>query len=238
MKKKVLTLALLAILITIVVSSTLAYFTAEDEVTNTVTMGSVKIEIYENGKETLTDTVTFGRLIPVVEAVPSADKNYFGKVVEVKSTGKNAAYIRVHIAVPTALEGYLHLEISEAGWVQQGTSEAAVEGVAYTVYTYDHTAKVEPGDFTAELLQGAYLGSEVDIRDNPATAAADLEFCKSNGDGTYTFSGFVAHKKTDTGYSTNTVSILIAAQGMQDRGFTDATTALNTGFGENSNPWK
>ena len=117
MKKKVLTLALLAILITIVVSSTLAYFTAEDEVTNTVTMGSVKIEIYENGKETLTDTVTFGRLIPVVEAVPSADKNYFGKVVEVKSTGKNAAYIRVHIAVPTALEGYLHLEISEAGWV-------------------------------------------------------------------------------------------------------------------------
>jgi len=83
-----------------------------------------------------------------------------------------------------------------------------------------------------------YLASDVDIKDNPDTVSADLEFCKSNGDGTYIFSGFVAHHKTATGYSTNTVCVLVAAEGMQDRSFDSATDALNTGFGENTNPWQ
>ena len=48
MKKKVLTVALVVALIAIVVSSSLAYFTDTDQVTNTFTVGSVKIEIYEN----------------------------------------------------------------------------------------------------------------------------------------------------------------------------------------------
>lgn len=49
MKKKVLTVALVVALIAIMVSGTLAYFTDNDEVTNTFTIGSVEIEIHENG---------------------------------------------------------------------------------------------------------------------------------------------------------------------------------------------
>ena len=203
MKKKVLTVALVGVMLTLLVGGTLAFFTAENETTNTFTVGSVEIEIYENGKETDEDTVSFGRLIPVVNEDPGADANYIDKVVEVKSTGKNAAYVRVHIAIPTSLVGYLETDINTDGWVLTGTTEAKVRGVAYTVHTYDWQKKVEPGMFTGELLRGVYLASDVDTKDNPATPAGDLEFCKANGDGTYRFSGFVAHSKTASGYSTN-----------------------------------
>ena len=238
MKKKVLTVALAAVMLTLLVGGTLAFFTAEDQVTNTVTVGSVEIEIYENGEETTKDTMIFGRLIPVVNETPSEDKNYIKKVVEVKSTGKNAAYIRVHIAIPTSLVGYLETDINTDGWELKGTTDASVKGVAYTVVTYDWQKKVEPGTFTAELLRGVYLANDVDIQDNPATPAEDLEFCKPNGDGTYRFSGFAAHSKTSAGYSTNTVSVLVAAEGMQDRGFENAAQALDAGFGANTNPWQ
>ena len=81
-----------------------------------------------------------------------------------------------------------------------------------------------------------YLDSSVDIKDNPTTATGDLEFCKPNGNG-YTFSGFTAHEKVDGGYKTNTISVLVAAQAIQAQGFSNATTALNTGFPVGTNPW-
>ena len=48
MKKKVLLITAIVAILAIAVSGTLAYFTAEDSATNTFTIGSVKIEIYEN----------------------------------------------------------------------------------------------------------------------------------------------------------------------------------------------
>ena len=242
MKKKVLTAALALLMIALAVGGSLAFFTAEDEATNTFTLGSVSIEIWENGEATNSDRVIFDKpMIPVVnEQKITTDPGYVPKAVKVESTGENAAYIRVHLAVPTALVEYLELRMNpdDSGWDYIGTSDTKlVDGVAYTVKTYDYKEAVAPKAFTPELLLGAYLRSEVDTKDNPATPAEDLEFCKPDGDG-YAFSGFVAHRKTASGYSSNTVCILVAAEAMQDRGFTDATTALNTGFGENTNPWQ
>lgn len=247
MKKKVLTIALAVALIAIVVGGSLAYFTAEDKATNTFTVGSVLIDIWENGKPTDTDTLVFEKpLVPVVDMNNVAtDDGYAAKVVKVENTGKSAAYIRTHIAVPTALIGYLELQVdlANSGWTylgnMSGSSVATVDGVEYTVFTYDYQQAVAGGAFTTELLKGAYLRSEVDVKDNPATASADLEFCKSNGDGTYTFSGFVAHQKVTEGYASNTVSILVASEAIQTQGFENgATAALNSGFGANTNPWQ
>lgn len=240
MKKKLLAVALAVALIAIMVSGTLAYFTAEDEVTNTFTIGSVDIEIFENDKETASTVVSFTKpLLPIVNTDdPTADSGYAAKTVKVKSTGLNDAYIRLHIAFPSALLDYLQLDADATGWGNFVQTEATVEGVEYTVMSFDYQAIVKPGEFTAELLKGVYLKSEVDIKDNPATASADLEFCKPDGNGGYTFSGFVAHQKTDTGYTSNTVNILVYSQAIQAQGFSDATTALNSGFGVNTNPWK
>lgn len=246
MKKKVLTMALVVALIAIMVSGTLAYFTDKDEVTNTFTIGSVLIEIWENNALTDSDKVTFEKpLVPVVNTQDvTKDPGYAVKMVKVENTGKNAAYIRTHIAVPTMLLGYLQLDVNADGWTPlgsiTGTSTAKMDGVDYTVYSFDYNMAVDPSAFTSELLKGAYLLSEVDIKDNPDTASADLEFCKPNSDGTYTFSGFVAHNKVDGGYTSNTVSILVASEAIQYQGFENstATEALNAGFGENTNPWQ
>lgn len=241
MKKKLLSVALVVAMLAIVVSGTLAYFTAEDKVTNIFTIGSVMIEIYENGTATTEDVRNLGSLTPVVNMDdPSADESYIPKVINVKSTGLNKAYIRTFIAIPTALEGYLVLVMAGTDWTQVYTKTFTDEtGMGYTVYAYDYAKAVKPGESTTDLLKGVYLNSAVDLKDNPATTAEDLEFCIRNADGTYSFSGYVAHSKTENGYSSNTVNVLVASQAIQAEGFTteDATQALNTGFGEKTIPW-
>ena len=241
MKKKVLALALVVALVAIVVGTSLAYFTAEDEVTNTFTIGSVMIDIIENGKATDSDQVVFDNpMMPVVNTQDvTQDPGYAAKVVEVKNTGLNAAYIRVHIAQPKALLGYLELDLDLNGWDRVFHTYVTLENQEYIVVTYDYLTAVDPDEFTTELLRGAYLVSEVDIKDNPDTPSADLEFCKPEGTG-YKFSGYVAHYKVDGGYTSNTLNILVASQAIQAQGFENgtATDALNAGFGANTNPWQ
>jgi len=244
MKKKVLTIALVVALIAIMVSGSLAYFTARDEVTNTFTVGSVEIEIYENDEATPDAVKPLGMLIPVVNTQdPSQDANYKAKVVDVKNTGINDAYIRLHIAMPTALIDYLQLDLTAAGWTYNGaitgSSTATVEGVDYTVFTYDYQTAVAAGQFTSELLQGAYLKSNVDLDED---ASGNLVFILRDAKGEKIGqSTYVAHtKNADGSYTSETVNILVAAQAIQTRGFENSTVteALNAGFGENTNPWQ
>ena len=240
MKKKVLAIALAVAMIAIMVSGTLAYFTAEDKVTNTFTIGSVLIDIWENNMPTDKEQLEFDEpLVPIVNTQdPSQDVSYIPKVVKVENTGLNAAYIRVHIAQPVELLGYLELDTDITGWVrQQPPTYATLGNQEYIVVTYDFQTAVDPNAFTNELLKGAYLAADVDLK---ANANGDLEFCKPDGNGGYTFSGFVAHEKVGDGYTTNTVNVLVAAQAIQAKGFENgtATDALNAGFGANTNPWQ
>lgn len=237
MKKKILSLALVIALFAIMVGGTLAYFSAEDEVTNTFTVGSVKIEIYENDIATENDAYPFGPLVPVVNTTnPAEDDSYHAKSVEVKNTGLNDAYVRTHIAIPSKLVGYLYLDLNEAGWTRQQDSTATVEGVDYVVFTYDYNEKLAPNAFTTELLKGAYLGSNVDLQEDETTG--NLEFILRDNAGKVTHtSGFDAHTKTASGYESAEVNILVASQAIQAQGFDNATStdALNSGFA--ANPW-
>ena len=238
MKKKVLTVALVAALIAIMVSGTLAYFTDKDEVTNTFTVGSVLIDIWENNAPTDKEQIEFDEpLVPVVNTQdPSQDGSYIPKVVKVKNTGLNDAYIRVHIAQPVELLGYLELDTDATGWKRVDTTYATLGTQEYIVATYDFQTAVDPNGFTAELLKGAYLAADVDLK---ANTNGDLEFCKPDGNGGYTFSGFVAHKANGNGtYTPESVGVLVYAQAIQSQGFADATTALNSGFGTDTNPWQ
>ncbi len=238
MKKKVLTIAVVAALAAIMVSGTLAYFTANDEVTNTFTIGSVLIDIYENDNLTPDDTLAFTEpLTPIVNVeTPSNDESYIKKVVKVKNTGLNDAYIRVHLAIPTSLVDYLVLDVDDSVWTKVATTTATYNNVAYTVYTYDYTNAVASGDFTPELLKGVYLASDVDLK---ADIDGNLWFVKKTDGEITDESGFLAHKKTETGYTSTTVNVLVYAQAIQAQGFENgATSALNSGFGTNTNPWQ
>lgn len=235
MKKKILSIALVVALIAIMVGGTLAYFSDADEVTNTFTVGSVKIEIFENNEATTSDTIAFTKpLTPVVNSDPSQDESYIHKAVKVQNTGLNAAYIRTHLAIPTKLVGYLVLDLNTAdGWSQVGT--ATVTG-DYTVYTYDYASAVESGNFTPDLLKGVYLASDVDLEED---VNGNLWFVKKTAGEITHRSDFMAHEKTASGYVSTTVNVLVASQAIQAQGFNEgATSALNTGFGTGTNPWQ
>ena len=245
MKKKLLAIALVVALLAVAVGGTLAYFTDQDAATNTFTVGSVKIEVFENDQETEADVVTFGPLTPIVNVDdPSADVSYIDKSVEIKNTGKNNAYVRVHIAVPSKLaHNFLCLDIAEAdidelGWHRVSNSIAVVDGVEYDVMTYDFDTAVAPGAFTDELLKGVYLASEVDLLED---ANGNLEFIRRLEGGYIDESDFIAHTlNADGTYTSTTVKVLVAAQAIQVDGFsTDvekpATAALNSGFA--GHPW-
>ncbi len=233
MKKKVLTVALVVALVAIMVSGTLAYFTDNDEVTNTFTIGSVRIEIFENDEATTSDTMEFTQpLTPVVNADPSQDESYIDKVVKVKNAGLNDAYIRTHLAIPTKLVDYLVLDVDDSLWQLVNTAETG----EYTVYTYDYQKAVQPGEFTPELLKGVYLASDVDLEED---ANGSLWFVKKEGGEITHRSEFLAHEKTAEGYVSTVVEVLVASQAIQTQGFENgATNALDSGFGQGANPWQ
>lgn len=109
-KKKILTLALAAIVaVTAIAGASFAYLTDTDKATNTFTMGNVKIEQYEKDRNG-DDFVNGQKLLPIVgdniDALTGyhTGTNYIDKIVTVKNTGSESAYIRTHIAIPAALD--------------------------------------------------------------------------------------------------------------------------------------
>ena len=126
MKKKSILMAAIAVMLVavLVVGGTLAYFTDTKAATNTFTVGNVKINLIEQqrkldaaGNKT-TDLEGFQQgqqLYPIVGSaqgekdtlgMPTA-KNYVDKMVTIKNTGTEKAYIRAYFAIPSALDdGY------------------------------------------------------------------------------------------------------------------------------------
>lgn len=97
--------------------ASLAYFTDTDQATNTFAVGNVKIELIEQqrGENGLVPFEQNKKLYPIVGSaqgdkdeygMPIA-KNYVDKMVTIKNTGSEKAYIRAYFAIPSALDdGY------------------------------------------------------------------------------------------------------------------------------------
>lgn len=233
MKKKILALALVVALVAVMVGGSLAYFTDTDEVTNVFTIGSVKIQIWENGAPTIYPDVKFDK--------PLNPGNVIDKVVQVANNGHNDAYIRTHIAIPTKLVGYLQMSVSTTGWSDVVVSNAVVGGVEYTVYSYDYLTAVTKDNVTNVLLQSVWMDESVDLA--PVGDNGEMEFVKTVN-GQTVKSGFKAHVLQDDGtIGSAKINVLVASQAIQADGFdanveNAATKALNTGFGAGTNPWQ
>jgi len=167
MKKKVLAISLAVALIAIMVGGSLAYFTAGDEVTNTFTIGSVEIDLWENGVEA-GETMSMGQLIPVVGTDPTKEAdNYQLKAVQVKNTGLNPAYVEVFIAVPKVLDdaGVLKLmnnypDSETYGWdMPANVGTMTKTGVDYNVYKYRYSTALNAGAITDEAIEYVYINS-------------------------------------------------------------------------------
>lgn len=103
MKKKTILVAAIAVMLVaaLVVGGTLAYFTDTDTKTNTFTMGNVKIDLNEQqkGENGLVPFDQNKQLVPG----KSNDGNAVSKIVTVKNTGANDAWVWVELKIPAYL---------------------------------------------------------------------------------------------------------------------------------------
>lgn len=102
MKKKITALCLcVALLAVAVVGASLAYFTDTKSATNTFSVGNVKIDLIEQEK-TDDGIVGFEQGKTLVPG-KSNDGNAVSKIVTVKNTGKNDAWVWVDLKIPAYL---------------------------------------------------------------------------------------------------------------------------------------
>ena len=260
MKKKIVTCSLVVALLVIgVIGASLAYFTDTDNATNTFTVGNVKIKLIEQERNAdgtaLKDFEQDKVLNPIVGSaqgekdkfgMPTA-KNYVDKMVTVKNTGTNDAYIRAYFAIPSALDdGYetfnagknvLHFnygnKVAADGavtttfgneWIWTNNDgkykflETTIDGIKYNVYYADYATVVPAEATTEQFVQGVYLDKSFNIKD----------------DGAYAFGEKI---DLDAGWDWSKVSCPVFAVAVQAEGFDNASDAIEAAFGANYNPW-
>ena len=256
MKKKILSIALVVAMVAVIAAGSLAYFTDKDSATNTFTSGNVNIDLIEqergvNGK--LQPFTQNKKLYPIVGSaqgekdalgMPTA-KNYVDKIVTVKNTGSEKAYIRAYFAIPSALDnGYetfnaglnvLHFNfgnkvVNGAVSSTEGTEwiwthgdkwnyfETEIDNIKYNVYYADYYQTVDAGATTEQFIQGVYLDQTFDRHDDKCYA-------------------FGKEVKLDDGWNWNNVSCPVFAVACQAAGFDSADEAITAAFGANFNPW-
>lgn len=211
MKKKILILALAVALVAIMVGGSLAYFTAEDEATNTFTIGSVKIEIVEEFQKP-------DAMIPVVN-IDEDDPNYIDKLARVKNIGDNAAYVQMYVAIPQALDetgAFVVVDADNGDWttrVKVGTTE--FETVTYNVYMYRYKSLLDVNTETSNVITAAYLAPQLDY---------------DHDTGKFVMDGVSIDDYTPG----ESIDIYVGAQAIQAAGFDGYDNALNN---FTTHPW-
>ena len=252
MKKKITAIFLCVALVAIaVVGASLAYFTDTDNETNTFTVGNVKIDLIEKERDGNGGTKDFTqnkKLYPIVgsaqgekETVDGVEmpvaKNYVDKIISIKNTGASKAYVRVFVAVPTALQNgqtpnaprydVLHWNFNGASMADgEWTDEIVVanpiviDGVEYKIYSRTYETALDSQATTATPAYiGFYLDKTVDM----------------NADGKYTVDWGNGPEVINYDLSKG-VKIPVFAQGIQADGF-DSAEAAFAASGLPTNPW-
>lgn len=223
-KKIVVLIASIVMICTLAVGGTLAYFMDTDAETNVFTVGNVQIDLYEN-------FVQNSKLMPTTGK--DADGNIINAVekeVYVLNEGSEAAYVRVHIAIPSVLDdgdpsfnagkNVLHFNYAEenaaAGkwdWSNSATDgvyagsnwnyyETTIDNIKYNVYVVTYEKALAKNEATVDAIHQVYLDSKVTNEDIS-------KICAELG---------------------NEWKILVAAEGVQVEGFANAHEALNAAF--------
>lgn len=103
-KRKIMLAALSLCMVAILaIGGSLAYLTDTDNQTNTFTTGNVAIDLFEDFGDNNPNTIE--KLMPTTgKDAQGKQINGIEKEVYVKNTGSEKAYVRVHIAIPDALD--------------------------------------------------------------------------------------------------------------------------------------
>lgn len=250
MKKKIVAICLVACLAVMAIAgASLAYFTAEDTADNVFTMKGIKIQINEVRAEN-------------IELIPGLDIN---KDVYVTNTGTSDAYVRVHIAIPAALDdgdptfnasnNFLHFNFTnesvEAGqWSWTPTYEkdaVGYKGNGVGNWNY-YTTTIDGIDYAVYVVT---YRTALAAGEQTATQALDKVYVDKNVDCEWDEAQncfYYTDNKGNTVYPSQfadengNVTIKVFAEAAQTATFDDAYDALNTAFGtpgaaDYASPW-
>lgn len=213
MKKKLVLTTALAVAVTsiLVVGGSLAYFTDADSNENVFTVGDVDIRLDEE-------------FVPDSKLYPGEEKDAVEKNVDVTNTGSENAFVRVHIAVPAALDenGYLHLVKGGDEWSwAEDTYTTTIGNLSYHVYVATYPEGLAPEGTTAsKAITGVYMDAKV--------TNEIIDDLKANG--------VITENGSDTAKRLN---IQVMAEGVQTAGFesADAAFAAALPYSGESNPF-
>lgn len=263
MKKKIVSICLVAVIAVMAIAgASLAYLTDTDDATNTFTVGNVKIQLVEqqrDGEGSLEDFEQNKNLMPIVGSAQGAKdkfglstaKNYVDKIVNVKNTGKSDAYVRVLVAIPTALQSQdgnagnnvLHWNTGNKftakgdynttvnpqpvnpnyaeKCVFKDEGTATIGGISYDICSFTYTDALAAGKTTE---YASFVGFYLDKN-------VDTRFDETTQKLVYTINGV----DIDFDFS-NGVTIPVYAQAIQAAGFDTAEEAF-ANAGLPTNPW-
>lgn len=255
MKKKLVAISLVVAMLAIaVIGGSLAYFTDTANADNTFTVGGVKIELVEqqrNAESTALEPFVNNKvLMPIVGSaqggkeivggveMPTAE-NYVDKIISIKNTGASKAYVRVFVAVPTALQNgatpnaprydVLHWNfngdsMADGEWTDEivVANPTVIDGVEYKIYSRTYETALDADATTATPAYiGFYLDKSVD----------------QNADGEWTVDWGEGKGPEVINYDLSKgVTIPVFAQAIQADGF-DSAEAAFTASGLPANPW-
>ena len=260
MKKKLLAIGLaVAVLAVTIVGMSIAYFTDTDQETNVFTVGGVKVQLIERQRNADSSAlVPFEQnkvLMPIVGSaqgeqeivdgvkLPTAE-NYVDKIMTIKNTGKSGAYVRIFVAVPTALQNgqtpnaprydVLHWNFNgdscaEGQWTDEivVANPVVVNGVEYKIYSRTYTTALKKDEVTATPAYiGFYLDKTVDMYIDSDTNEPVYTVDWGNGNGPEVINYNLS----------NGVNIPVFVQAVQAAGF-DSAEAAFAASGLPANPW-
>lgn len=212
---------------------------------NVMTAGNVQIELVEQQRDGNGGLETFEQGKTITPLVGSAQgekdnfgmpvaENYQDKIISVKNTGANGAYVRVLMAVPasldnpTAADSALHVNFGNRvdftgnstyntgdGWKTTWrwdyssveVKTITINGEKYNVYCYTFKDVLASGAQTSAAIAGVYLDTNVNYEN-----------------GAYVLNGEVIE-----GFD-GVVTLPVLAQAVQADGYADALTAFNAAF--------
>ncbi len=238
MKKKIVALCLVACLAVMAIAgASLAYFTAEDSADNVFTMKGIKVEINEEFEQGS-------------ELIPGLDIN---KDVTVSNTGTSDAYVRVHIAIPAALDdgdpsfaaynNFLHFNFENESvadgqwsWIPEYTEGVGYKGNGAGNWNY-YTANIDGIDYAVYVVT---YRTALAAGEETATKAldkvyvdktVDCEWDEANNCFVYTDTKGNTVSPSKFADENGNVTIKVFAEAAQTATFDDAYDALNTAFG-------
>lgn len=164
MKKKIITIALIVSLVAVAAVGSNAYFTAAEKATNVITSGSVKIDLLEMS------VPADGKPVPFEDVSGVMPGASVSKVVTVRNTGDNAAWVRVSVGKAIALrEGVtgepdlslVRFDLNSENWTE------------HDGYYYYNTA-LEPGAETEPLFTAVTFAAEMGNMYQESTATVTV----------------------------------------------------------------